>query len=50
MTIEELKTQIKTMLPNAAFDVEYRTREIIIATGVAADKEGELYNVFEPDL
>jgi hypothetical protein len=45
---EELKQQILTMLPDAIFDEQYGTGEIMIATGMVKQVSGEIRSVL-PD-
>ena len=46
MTLDELKAEILKMLPDAVFDEEFGTGEIMIATGkVARIDDGELKDV-----
>lgn len=42
MTIDELKEQLAALMPDAVFDTEYRTGELMIATGLYASKNGKL--------
>jgi hypothetical protein len=42
MTVDELKQKVLELMPDAVFDVEYRTGELVIATGLYANKKGNL--------
>jgi len=48
MTMDELMQQILDILPNAVFGEESKTGEIVIATGLVNEIEGnELKKVFD---
>lgn len=47
ITLEELKEQLRDMLPTATFDLDEESGEIIIWTGLAEDLNGELEEISE---
>lgn len=47
ITLEELKEQLRDMLPTATFDLDEESGEIIIWTGLAEDLNGELEEIGE---
>jgi len=45
LTIDELMKKIWEIMPDAIFDVQYRTGEIMISTGLVADRDGKLRRI-----
>lgn len=45
MTMDELMTQILTILPNAVFGEENHNGEVLIATGLVDDGSGNLVDL-----
>jgi hypothetical protein len=48
MTIEELMQQILAILPDAIFDEEYRSGEVMISTGMVL-RDGKLERIVSDD-
>lgn len=45
MNVNELKEKLLELMPDAIFDVQYRTGEIMISTGLVADRDGKLRRI-----
>lgn len=45
LTMDELMQKVLDILPDAIFDAQYRTGEIVISTGLVADRDGKLRRI-----
>lgn len=50
MTFDELKEQLLVLMPEAIFDTEYRSGELMISTGLYVNSDGVLESLEIDDV